>query len=323
MTSQTAPHPAPSIESRVPRLRWWIEIAIVLVFYSVYSGIRNLFGSAKVAPDTALANALDVIRVERALGLFHEQTIQSWFLHWGWFMRGWNIYYGTFHFVVTIGVLVYLFVRRPERYLRFRNVLAVTTAAALVGFSLFPLMPPRLLDDCATVFGGCSPHGFVDSLAHYGGTWSFDSGTMKSVSNQYAAMPSLHFGWSMWCCLALAPVVRRRWVKGLLLAYPWLTLFAIVVTANHYWLDAAGGGFALATGFVIGRQITRLEARIRFARMVRGAPARLAAVPDHPTAPEPPSGDLVPAVTARSADLDTGAGDAWGGLPRREHPVGG
>ncbi len=276
MTQPHTPHPAPPNDSPVPRLHWWFEIAIVFVFYSVYSGIRNFFGSAKVSPEAALENALDVIHIERTLGLFHEQTIQSWFIDWEWFMRGWNIFYGTFHFVVTIGALVYLFLRHPARYMRFRNALAMTTAGALIGFSLFPLMPPRLLDDCTTVFGGCTPHGFVDSLAHFGGSWSFDSGAMKSVSNQYAAMPSLHFGWAMWCCLALAPVMRRRWVRSMFLAYPWLTVFAIVVTGNHYWLDAAGGAFALAAGFVIGSQITRLESRLRFARLLRHAPPRAA-----------------------------------------------
>jgi hypothetical protein len=271
-----APPPMPSSVASHPRLRWWVEIVIVLVFYAVYSAVRNAYGSAKVAPAAALENALDVIHLERTLGLFHEQTIQSWFVGWDWFMRAWNIFYGTFHFVVTIGVLVFLFLRHPERYLRFRTVLAVTTAGALVGFSLFPLMPPRLLDDCTSAFGGCRPHGFVDSLARFGGTWSFDSGTMQSLSNQYAAMPSLHFGWAMWCCLALVPVVRGRATRALLLAYPWLTLFAIVVTGNHYWLDAAGGAFALATGFVIGRQITLLESRVRFARMLRLAPPAVA-----------------------------------------------
>jgi hypothetical protein len=284
-----------------PRLRWWIELAIVLAFYGIYSVVRNVFGSAKVSPDAALENALDVIHLERTIGLFHEQTIQSWFVHWHWFMRSWNIFYGTFHFVVTIGVLVHLFRRHPARYLRFRTVLAVTTATALVGFSMFPLMPPRLLDDCTSAFGGCRPHGFVDSLAHFGGTWSFDSGTMQSVSNQYAAMPSLHFGWALWCCLALVPVVRSRVAKGLLLAYPWITLFAIVVTANHYWLDAAGGAFVLAAGFVVGRHLTHLESRARFARMVRYAPPAMA--PGAGVGSDPVAADRAIPITGSAHDV--------------------
>ena len=254
------------------RLRWWVEVALVLGFYGIYTGIRNLFGSASVSAQRALDNANGVIRLERAIGLFHEQNIQSWFLDWDWFMWAWNVFYGTFHFIVTISTLVYLFRHHPARYARYRNVFAVTTGVGLLGFSLFPLMPPRLLDDCTSAMGGCSPHGFVDSLARYGGLWSFDSGTMQSVSNQYAAMPSLHFGWSLWCCLALVPVLTGRAARALLLAYPWVTLFAIVVTANHYWLDAAGGAFALAAGYVVAGWLTRFENRLRFAHLVRYAP---------------------------------------------------
>jgi membrane-associated phospholipid phosphatase len=72
------------------------------------------------------------------------------------------------------------------------------------------------------------------------------------VSNQYAAMPSLHFAWSTWCALVLVPTVRRTWVRILAACYPVLTVFAIVVTANHYWLDAAGGAVILSLGSLAG-----------------------------------------------------------------------
>jgi hypothetical protein len=285
---QTSKPQPPAPTSSRPRLRWWFEIALVLVFYGIYTGVRNQFGSASVSPQHALHNATDIINIERAIGLFQEQHLQSLFLGWGWFMRGWNIFYGTFHFILTIFAMVWLYRRHPARYTRYRNVLAITTGVALIGFTLFPLMPPRLLDDCTTVYGGCSPHGFVDSLSRYGGLWSFDSGTMQSVSNQYAAMPSLHFGWASWCCLALYPVIHNKVARVALLIYPWVTFFAILVTANHYWLDAAGGAFALATGFVISGLIIRLEQRVNFARLLRLAPpdtsSELAA---HAESPEP------------------------------------
>lgn len=302
-----------------PRLRWYLEIAFVLGFYSVYTAIRNTFGSASVSPDRALANAHDVIHLERMLGLFHEQRIQSWFLDWDWFMWAWNVFYGTFHFIVTIAALVYLFRRHPARYARFRTALAVTTGAALLGFSLFPLMPPRLLDDCSSAFGGCSPHGFVDSLARYGGLWSFDSGTMKSVSNQYAAMPSLHFGWSAWCALALVPVVRRRWLRVLLAAYPWITLFAIVVTANHYWLDAFGGAFALACGFVVSAAVLRLGERLQDRRLTTAAAPT--PVPEPADRPAPAPVGAVPVIVAAPASVERRTADA-GGAGRLGRPPG-
>ncbi|MEO8692174.1 MAG: phosphatase PAP2 family protein [Acidimicrobiales bacterium] len=244
------------------RLRWWREVGIVASFYGIYTAVRNLFGSASVSPDHALEHAQQVIRLERAVGLFHEQTVQGWFLGWSWFMWFWNVFYGTFHFVVTIAALLYLFHRVPDRYRQWRNTLAATTALALIGFSLYPLMPPRLLSVCGE-YGGCTNTSFVDTLQRFGGLWSFDSGTMQSISNQYAAMPSLHFAWSTWCWLALRPVVQRRSVRVALAVYPWLTLFAIVVTANHFWIDAAGGALALAVGYAFGSVITRAAARWR------------------------------------------------------------
>ncbi|MCU0272938.1 MAG: phosphatase PAP2 family protein [Acidimicrobiales bacterium] len=259
--------PPTTVPSRPPvRLRWWHEALFIAIFYAVYSAVRNQFGSAAVDPGRALDNALDIIELERAMGLFVEERVQAFFLDWTLFIKAWNVFYGTFHFVVTIGALAYLFLRQPHRYPTWRNTLAATTALALIGFSLFPLMPPRLLNDCG-VYGGClTEFTFVDTLVDPGGLWSFDSGAMQEISNQYAAMPSLHFGWSFWCFLVLFPHMRRRWTRVLVALYPWVTLFAIVVTANHYWLDAAGGALVLAVGYLIGSRLARFTARRREAR---------------------------------------------------------
>jgi hypothetical protein len=117
-------------------------------------------------------------------------------------------------------------------------------------------MPPRLLP---------ASYGYVDTLAEIGGLWSFDSETMKAVSNQYAAMPSLHFAWSTWSTLVLWPAAgERRFLQVLLLAYPVATLFAIIVTANHFWLDAVGGAVVLGAGYAIAsRLLPRRMATVR------------------------------------------------------------
>jgi hypothetical protein len=125
-------------------------------------------------------------------------------------------------------------------------------------------MPPRLL--CTCPYGSGEDYGFVDTLKDIGGLWSFDSGTMQKISNQYAAMPSLHFGWSSWSFLALRGRLRRPWARALITAYPLLTLFAIVVTANHYWLDAAGGAIVLAVGLGIATVLHRALDERRLAR---------------------------------------------------------
>src|SRR5437016_11118833 len=89
------------------RLRWWREVAIVAGFYGIYSAVRNLFGSASVSSARALAHAQDIIRVERSVGLFHEETVQHWFLGWSPFMWICNVFYGTFHFIMSFGVLCF------------------------------------------------------------------------------------------------------------------------------------------------------------------------------------------------------------------------
>jgi hypothetical protein len=237
-----------------PRLRWWREVVYVLAFYGVYTLVRNR-GIASDNAGEAFRHAKQMIRVERFLGSFHEETIQEWFLSQEWFIQFWNVFYGTAHFVVSAFALIWLFRRMPERYPLWRNTLALTTGLALIGFAFYPLMPPRLLDSCGP-YGACQPYGFVDTLKEIGGLWSFDSGTMQKISNQYAAMPSLHCAWSIWVVCVLWPGARRRWQRALLVAYPFMTLFCIVVTANHYWIDAAGGAAVLGAGFLIARWLT-------------------------------------------------------------------
>jgi len=249
--------------SPLRRLRWWKELVAATVFYGVYSFIRNTQGSASVSKNLAFGNARRVIHLEELTGLYHERVIQHAFLRADLLMEFWNVFYGTFHFIITIGVLVILFRQFPDRYRRWRTALAATTALALIGFALYPLMPPRLLP---------ASYGFVDSLKTYGSLWSFDSGAMNRISNQFAAMPSLHFAWSLWCACALVPALRRNWARILLAVYPLITLSAIVITANHYILDAAGGALALGAGMVysvVGTDIwTRLHTGRRSSSLV-------------------------------------------------------
>ncbi len=236
-------------------LRWWAEIFLVLVFYIFYSAIRNQFGSTSVSSSKALDNAESIIDLEDSLGLFFELEVQDFFIDWRWFIQFWNLFYGTFHFAVTAFALIWIYRKFPVLYPRWRTSFLCTTGLALIGFSLFPLMPPRLLTDCGQ-YGACiSTWPFVDTVTDIGGLWSFDSGTMQKVSNQYAAMPSLHFAWASWCTLALWPTLQSQWARGLIAIYPIATLFAVIITGNHYWIDAVGGLVVLAVGIWLGRLI--------------------------------------------------------------------
>jgi hypothetical protein len=268
----------PPVEEGTPRrdwgLRWWHELIYVVLVYAAYSGVRNQFGSggSNVDPEPAFNHAKAIIQLQKNMGLYFEDSLQRWYLDLPLhgLIRFWNIYYGLFHFVLVAIALVWMFRKAPERYRLWRNTLAFTTLLALVGFASFSLMPPRLLDDPGT-YGGCQiyaagqnlpdkegeppcdRYGFVDTVATYGGWASFGSEEMAAVSNQYAAMPSMHIGWSTWCALVLAPLVRRRLLRALVIAYPFFTLFDIMVTANHYWIDGVGGLICLGAGYLISR----------------------------------------------------------------------
>ncbi len=220
---------------------------VIAAFYAVYSVVRDLRGTKPVSRFQALTNAHRVIHLERDLGIFHEQRIQHLFIHDTEFIRLWDDYYGTAHFFVTIGVLALLFFVFPHSYRLARNTLALTTAIALVGYSVFPLMPPRLLP---------AHYHFVDTLRVIGGLWNFSSGPANRVSDQYAAMPSLHTAWAVWCAVAVVPIIRPLWGKIAVFAYPLATLFDILVTANHFFLDEIAGLLVLAVAYFLARIIT-------------------------------------------------------------------
>ena len=239
-----------AIQPAQSRLRFWHEVVYIGLFYGLYWIVRNAHGSARDARMQAFTNAKRVIRVERWFGIWHEESIQEPFLHSKFLIQLLNTWYGVAHFVVTIGALVWCFRALPERYRGARNGLAFMTALALIGFAFFPLMPPRLLP---------SNYGFVDTLKVFGGPWSFDSGPVAKASNQYAAMPSLHFGWASWCTATLWPWATTVGRKALIVFYPLLTLFAIVVTANHYSLDALGGFVTFLAGSSLGVLLVRAD----------------------------------------------------------------
>lgn len=226
---------------RAPRRpRLWFEILLIAVSYWTYSLIRNAVPEQR---SQALRNADWIWRMEHHLSIAVEQSVNHAVNSVTWLIVGMNYYYATLHFIVTLGVLVWLFRYHPGRYAAARTALFATTAVALVGYYLFPLAPPRLMN------GG----HFVDTVAvHH--TWgSMASGDLKHMSNQYAAMPSMHIGWSLWCGLTIFALASAPWVRILGLLYPALTLVVIVSTANHFWLDAVGGMLCLAFGFTVAR----------------------------------------------------------------------
>jgi hypothetical protein len=231
------------------RRRWWRGAIEAVCVYAAYSGFELLRAKAAGTETAARHHAAQVIHAERLLGLFHEAGVQHQFLRWHLFIELWDVYYGTVHFVLPAVALFVLWRWMPERYRLWRNAFFGMLLVGLVGFWLYPLAPPRLLPE---------HFGFVDTAARIGGMGPFDSGSMKDTENLWAAMPSLHIGWSLWSTLALWPAIRHRarWMRWSLAAYPAGTLFAVVVTGNHYVLDGVGGAVALAAGYGLALAVT-------------------------------------------------------------------
>jgi hypothetical protein len=234
--------------SRRIRRGWLAEIAAGIALYFLYDALRDA-AARRAGP--ALAHARQVVDVERFFGIYQEHRVQQAFLDWSPFISFWNIYYGTIHFVMPVVALVVLYRKAPARYVRWRNALLAMLLIGLVGFALYPLTPPRLMP---------ARYDFVDAAAEYfnfgpqqritlGADGQPTEAARAAFGNLYAAMPSLHVGWATWSALALLPLARRRWLKALLLLYPCCTVFAIVVTGNHWILDAVGGWVALAIGY--------------------------------------------------------------------------
>lgn len=216
----------------------------IAAFYGVYSLIRDVHGTNADAVAQATTNAHRLVDLERHLGVFREAWLQHLVIGNHALMSFWDDYYASAHFLAVAGMLIWLFFAQPHRYRFWRNVIAVCTALALIGFAFFPVLPPRLLPPS---------YGFVDSLKVIGGLWNFSSGAVNSISNQYAAMPSLHTAWSTWVAIALWPSLKHRWAKVATLIYPLATIYCIVITGNHYFADAAAGLLTLGVAYLLTR----------------------------------------------------------------------
>jgi membrane-associated phospholipid phosphatase len=170
--------------------------------------------------------------------------------------------YWSSEFVVVALALLWVYLRRPWAFPRFRNTLIVTNLIALLGFYAFPTAPPRKF---ATL-------GFVDTMRG-SGTPGHGQGLLPLPSNQYAAMPSLHSADAVIVGVGLALLVRSRPLKAVLLLWPLAVWFSVLATGNHFWLDIVGGVVVAAIG---GLAVTALGTRRRLRPMSLPTPPRRA-----------------------------------------------
>ncbi|MCF3183243.1 phosphatase PAP2 family protein [Streptomyces polychromogenes] len=265
MTSHTTPG-RPTAPAGAARRRLIRELLLVAGLFAVYKAGRML---STGRTEEAHHNAVRVWDAERALHLPGEGAVQRLLLHSDTAVHAANTYYAAVHFPATVLFLAWLYLRRPGHYLWTRRVLAVLTAAALALHLSFPLAPPRMLE---------AAH-LVDTGQVYGPTVYRAAPDADTMANQFAAMPSLHFGWALMLALGMIAATRSRW-RALWLLHPLATLLVVVGTANHYWVDAIVATLLLGAALLlIPRPVAAAPGPLpRLPRPRRTAPAA-------PTAP--------------------------------------
>jgi hypothetical protein len=229
------------------------ELLLFIIFLLLYKLSRGLAIGDEA---TAFANAQKVIEWEHQLGILYELPIQQYFLDTVSLVKVINWIYIKLHIPTTIIFFVWLFYKQRKHYLFIRNGFLVANIITLFFFVGFPCAPPRMINEIATnpyaVFGGnvlsnlniIGIHlgeGFIDTLNHISGI-NLYKGLNSKLFNQFAAMPSMHFGNSLLIAFGVYSYAKHNLVKTLVWIYPLFVLLVIVMTGNHFFLDAVLGG---------------------------------------------------------------------------------
>lgn len=197
----------------------------------------------------AFARGRQVWRLERVLHFPSEVTLEKWVLNYDWLARAANVYYATLHVPALLTFLAWLFIRHRDQYRPWRNVLAMTTGACLI-IRFWRVAPPRLYPDL----------GFVDMALRYNQSVYGPAG--GGVSDQLAAMPSIHCAWAILVGVAAVRVSTSPW-RWLAMVHTVLTILVVAVTANHWWLDGVVAGLLLWAAWGIDSTARKLAARWR------------------------------------------------------------
>lgn len=223
---------------RLTPSRWrggFRELGIVMALYGAYWLTRGSLPYREVA---ALQNAFAIVDLETRLGFFCELDIQSWCLDHSIFIEWANSVYTYFYYPSLVLFFVWAYNRHREKYFTLRNAFLISAGIGFLCFALYPVMPPRLLPG----------YGFVDTMAGYGSV-DYGSSFFGKFANPYAAMPSLHFGWVLLVGIGTIYVSKNIFLRVLGVFVPLSMLMAIVVTGNHFWLDAIAGGLLVTLAF--------------------------------------------------------------------------
>jgi PAP2 superfamily len=258
-----------------PRLRtaagFLREAAVLLALFALW----QLAGSyAVLGPDGAIDRAQWIWHAERAVHLPSEAGLQQAFLSHPLVVQAMNLYYAGLHFAVVIGCLLWVYVWHRRQYPQVRTTLVLFTAGALL-IQLVPVAPPRMLPG----------DNMIDTAVQYG--QSVYGSVAGFNADQLSAMPSVHVGWALLVALVVVQLSRSRW-RWLALGYPALTLLAVVVTANHFWLDGIAAAVLLALALVVQRAGRMIQHRL-LARWRARAAQRRASCRDDSASPRVPA----------------------------------
>jgi membrane-associated phospholipid phosphatase len=239
-----------SIEARVLPHGWSDVIRQLLLFvgaYLLYQLVRGLVNGNDVA--RASWNATKVINLERTLHIFVEPSIQAWAVNKHWLIDIADWTYLNAHYFVTLGALVFIYLRRNDSFYFVRNMFMIAMAMALVGYALYPTAPPRLMPEW----------GFTDTVQRFTGV-TVESGPGSALLNFYAAIPSMHVCFAVMIGWPMARLVSWRPGKVIWSLYPLLITFVVVATGNHYLTDVILGALTAGAAALLAQ---RLLARAR------------------------------------------------------------
>lgn len=225
------------------------EVVVVVVSFLVYFLIR---GSVVSRVGDAVIRGFDVIRLEQRLGFYWELTMQGWIIDHYWLIKVMNWIYFWGHMPLIIVFAVWLWVWHRRTYTLMRNAFLISGAIGVVIYWLFPVAPPRLIPFT----------GFVDTMAVFD-KFGYDAQETKAFVNEFASVPSLHFGWSMLIGLAVFWVGRQWWLKVFGLAWPVAMFFSVVMTGNHFIFDTMTGAVVCMIGLGLAWELDRWWPRAR------------------------------------------------------------
>ena len=211
-----------------------------MALYGVYEVVRGFGGEDWRA---ALDHTDDIVALEQSLGLFVERAVQEAVTGVALLPALLGAAYVVLHFLGTAAAIVWVHQLHREAYPVVRTTLITSTALALVGYVVYPAAPPRLSD-----------LGFVDTVTHSTGL-NLSSDLLGGLYNPIAAVPSLHFGYSVIVGVAMLTLASRRSVRIAGALYPVTMLFIIVATGNHFLFDAAAGGLTVLAGWLVARML--------------------------------------------------------------------